>query len=67
MAGKHLRAQSAENPDFDVEEVDILRSPRRAWRDGIRMVPALRVGEKVLSGLYLRRETISDFLAREKS
>lgn len=66
MAGRHLRALSAENPDFDVEEVDIITSPRRAWRDGIRMVPALRVGEKVLSGLYLSRETIIDFLAREK-
>jgi glutaredoxin len=67
MAGRHLRALSAEISDVTVEEIDIFTSPRRAWRDGIRMVPALKIGEKVLSGLYLSRETIADFLAREKS
>ncbi len=66
LAGKHLRALSAEIPDIAVEEVDILRSPRRTWRDGIRMVPALKIGEKILSGLHLNREAIAGFLAREK-
>jgi len=56
---EHLRTLQ---PDIELELVDILTSPRRAFRDGVRMIPAIRIGDRFLSGLYLNRESIAAFL-----
>jgi hypothetical protein len=64
VAGKHLLALCSTIPDLQVEEVEILTSPLRAWQDGIRMVPALKVGDAVLSGMYLSQESITNFVAQ---
>lgn len=64
IARKHLLAVCSENPHLQVEEVELLTSPLRTWQDGIKMVPALKVGDTVLSGLYLSREAITDFVTR---
>lgn len=61
-AKKSLQALIADNPAINVEEIDILTAPLRTWGDGIRMIPALRHGERVLSGLLLTREAIAAFL-----
>ena len=54
------------DPDLDIIEVDIFKNPRRAWRDGIRMIPALKVNDRVLSSLFLNKDTISSFLQQCK-
>ncbi len=64
VAGKHLLALCSKIPDLQVEEVELLTSPLRTWQDGIRMVPALKIGDVVLSGIYLSQESITDFVAQ---
>ena len=62
QARKSLYALASTHPEISIEEVDILSAPLRTWRDGIRMIPALKDGERVLSGLFLTRQAIADFL-----
>lgn len=66
LARKYLRELATANPSMEVEEIDVLLSPGRAWRDGIRMIPALKVGDQIISSLYLSKNVISDFIARHK-
>jgi hypothetical protein len=64
LARKHLLAACATHANLQIEEVELITSPLQTWRDGIKMVPALKVGETVLSGLYLSEEAIADFVAQ---
>ena len=66
FAKKHLKALSTAYPHLRIEEVDILASPRRAWQEGIRMVPALKIGNRILSGVYLGKKAIYDFIDPKK-
>lgn len=47
---------------MQIEEVDILTSPGLALHAGIRMIPAIRVGDKTLSSIYLSRKKIDEFV-----
>ncbi len=64
LAKKHLLAVCSAHPHLQIEEVELVTSPLRTWRDGIKMVPALKVGDNVLSGLYLSKEAITDFVVQ---
>lgn len=44
-------------------DIDVVKHPVKTWRDGIRMVPALRYQDAVLSGVMLSREQVRTFLA----
>lgn len=61
-AARALKRLAATDPTLRIEEVDILTSPRRAWRDGIRMIPAVKDGDRLLSGLLLSEKAIADFI-----
>lgn len=63
LARKSLEQLLAADPDIELECVDILISPRRALQDGIRMVPAIKAGDRLLSGVYLDKKAIAAFLA----
>jgi hypothetical protein len=62
QAGKHLNELLQENGDYKLEIVDILSNPLRCWKEGIRMIPAITVGNRKLSGVYLTRQSITKFL-----
>lgn len=64
LAGKHLSELLEEYGDHELEIVDILNAPLRSWKDGIRMIPAITAGNRKLSGVYLTRQNIADFLAK---
>jgi hypothetical protein len=66
MARKVLRQLQAEQPDISVDEVDILAAPRRAWQDGVRMIPAIRIDDQLLSSILLDRAAISAFIAKAR-
>jgi len=67
MLAKKYLAEIAENdPEIQIEEVDIIGSPRRCLQDGIRMVPALMIGEDKLSGIFLNKKAIKTFIDRHK-
>ena len=53
-----------EFPDIQVEKIDIVTNPSRAWKDGIRMIPALRNGDRTLSGFLPKENEIRDFLEK---
>lgn len=65
-AARSLKKLAADDPSLRVEEVDILAAPLRAWRDGIRMIPALKDGDRLLSGLFLGEKAIADFIRAGK-
>lgn len=63
LAKKSLLKIAKENPDIHIQEVDILTSPATAWRDGIKMIPAIKIDEELLSSLYLSPRKIEDFVS----
>lgn len=62
MARKTLYELTRDKPEIEIEEVDIVTNPLRAWKDGVRFIPTLKCGDKTLSGVFLSREEIQDFL-----
>ncbi|KJR97834.1 MAG: hypothetical protein VR65_22720 [Desulfobulbaceae bacterium BRH_c16a] len=66
LARRYLQQLASADSSIRIEEIDILLSPRRAWLDGIRMIPALKVDDQVLSGLHLSKSAIADFISRQK-
>ncbi len=62
MVSRALKKLQPEFPEMTVTEVDIVSHPVNAWQDGIRMIPALVAGEKMLSGVYLGSSRIREFL-----
>ncbi|MFH0783431.1 MAG: hypothetical protein V2B20_15965 [Pseudomonadota bacterium] len=67
LVKKQLLAICQEHPHFQIEEVEILTSPLRTFRDGINMVPALKIGDDILSGMYLSKKKIIDFITQFSS
>ena len=67
VAGKHLQALCATYSHLQVEEIEILTSPLRAWRDGVRMIPALKIGKSILSGAYLSKTAITSFVTQVRN
>ena len=62
MARKTLYELIDSRPDIHVEEVDIVTNPLRAWQDGIRFIPTLKSGDQTLTGVFLSRAEIRNFL-----
>lgn len=61
-ARKHLRALLGDRFERDCHCIDIVKQARQTWRDGIRMIPALRYGDATISGIVLLRDEIEMFL-----
>ena len=66
VAGRHLRELAAADPSIEVEEIDIMFAPRRTWQDGIRMIPAMRIDNRILSGVFLSKNAIAGFIAENR-
>jgi len=62
LARKSLEHYKTTHPDIELEFVDILVSPRRTLREGIRMIPAIQSGKHTLAGIYLDSNRITAFL-----
>ncbi len=62
LAKRYLLDITGNDPDIQIEEVDILGSPQRCLQDGIRMVPALVIGKDKLSGVFLSKKAIKSFI-----
>lgn len=69
--GNELKRLKAEYPDLDIETIDAMMHPIRAWKDGIRLFPAIKIGDDVLSGFFLTgdqlRRFVEDHLQGKKS
>ena len=64
LVGRELNRLRQEYPGLEVEEVDVVVHPLRAWRNGVRMIPALQTGDEHLAGFILKAEDIRRFAAR---
>jgi len=64
LARRYLLEIIKDNPDIEIEEVDILGSPQRCMQDKIRMVPALVIDRDKLSGIFLSKKAIKAFITR---
>ena len=49
-----------------VLEIDALMHPLQTWKEKIRMIPALKCGDDVLSGIMLSRDAVALFLNRHQ-
>lgn len=64
LARKYLERLQQVGHDIDIEYIDILKEPVRAWKDGIRMIPAIKAGGRLISGVYLGESKIKEFLSQ---
>lgn len=60
--GLSLRQLQAEFPGVSIEKVEIVTNLRRSRRDGVASIPTLVAGEHRLSGVYLTKKRIREFL-----
>jgi glutaredoxin len=63
-ARKYLQRLLGQTYSAEVIEIDSLKHPLKAWRAGIRMIPALKCKQEVISGLLLSEAQIREFLQR---
>jgi hypothetical protein len=52
---------------IELEQIDVLIHPLKTWSDGIRIFPALKIGERILSGIFLGRKIMEAFIAETRS
>lgn len=64
MAKKRLYKLVGQNSNVEIEEIDILSSREIAKKDGISMIPAIKIGDNKLSALFLGQEKIEKFLEK---
>ena len=64
MAKKALDELLSERNDktISLEEVEIIKNPLRALKDGVKFIPTLKCGNKKISGILLSKNKIADFL-----
>jgi len=67
MAKKALDELLTDRPDISLEEVEILSSPLRALKDGIKLIPALKSGDEQISGIFLSKGKIKAFLKKAEN
>lgn len=63
LVGRELKKIQEEDPNLEVEEVDVVTNPLKSWQERIRMIPTLIKGKKKLSGIFLSSQQIRDYLA----
>ncbi len=64
MAKKALDELLTDRPDILLEEVEILSSPLRALKNGVKLIPALKSGEEQISGIFLSKGKIKAFIEK---
>ncbi|MGC9519278.1 MAG: hypothetical protein ACP5FP_06440 [Desulfuromonadaceae bacterium] len=54
----------SEYPNLKLDIVEIAARPIESFRAGVRMIPALKCGDEILSGVFLNETRIRDFIER---
>jgi len=66
LAQKYLLEIASQDTEIQVEVVDVVAAPRQSWNAGIRMIPALKIDNHILSALFLGKTDIADFISRHR-
>ncbi|MFO7605692.1 MAG: hypothetical protein R6W72_05295 [Desulfurivibrionaceae bacterium] len=62
-----MKKIAALRPDLHIETVEVAANPVRTWEEGIRMIPAIRCGPRILTGFKLSGPDIISFLDKNQS
>ena len=62
LVGRELTKLKQEFPELQIEKVDILTNPGRTLKDGVRMIPTLKAGDRTLTGIYLSSAQVKEFV-----
>lgn len=62
MVDRELTQLQKENSDLEIIKTDVVTNPLQVWENGIRMIPALKHGDKILSGIFLSKKEIKTFI-----
>lgn len=63
-AERILRRVMLEYPDPELGIIDVAAHPIESFRAGVRMIPALKCGDEILSAVFLDETRIRTFLQR---
>lgn len=63
MAARALEQVKKDFPNLDVEPIEVTKHPIVTLKAGILMVPALKINNATLSGIFLSRKKMQDFIA----
>ena len=66
LVDRELTKLQEEDSDLKIIKIDIVTNPLQTWKNGIRMFPALKYGEKILSGVVLSGKEIRKFIDKAK-
>lgn len=55
-----------DQPDIELETIEMAMNAIRSWNAGIRLFPALKIGDDILSGVMLDEEKIREFIDQHK-
>lgn len=64
MAKKALDELLLNMNDVYLEEVEVMTSPLRALKDGVKFIPTLKCGNEQISGILLNRDKLQEFLQK---
>ncbi len=62
LAKKYLLEIAKKKTNLDIKEIDIIRHPLKTWDEGIRLIPALKIDDKIISGFFLNKLQILHFI-----
>ncbi|PLX95144.1 MAG: hypothetical protein C0620_04590 [Desulfuromonas sp.] len=66
LAHRLLKKIVEQDPQLELETVEVTTNAFNSWNEGIRMVPALKIGEDVLSGLFLDEQRMKKFIDQHR-
>lgn len=66
LAKKYLQHIVRDDSSISLEEVDVLLSPGKAVRDGVRMIPAIKIDGELKSALYFNKSAIMNFIDKHR-
>jgi glutaredoxin len=67
LAQKYILETIAHDSEIQLKVVDVMTSPLQSLKSGIRMIPALKIDNHHLSGLFLSKTTIAAFIINHKN
>ena len=62
FVGYELKKLKTQYPEIEVETIEVLFDFKRAWKDGIRIFPAVKIGKDMLAGLILSPKAVREFV-----
>ncbi|MDY0189311.1 MAG: hypothetical protein RBR22_01100 [Desulfuromonas sp.] len=65
LAQRELNRVLQDKPDIALETIEISTNLMRTWKAGVRLFPALKIGDDILAGVLLSEEKINQFIAQQ--